>query len=215
MFTGIVQDLGNVVDIRRKGGITELTVSTSMDIEPSVGESIAVNGVCLTVTSFSRKADGKVEMSFDISDETMKRTNLGEFRRGSLVNLEPALRLSDRIGGHLVSGHIDGVGHIYRKRKAGDSTEVTVKVAPELMRYIVVKGSVAIDGISLTVVETGEDFFSLVIIPHTEKVTTMGMKGPGDTVNVETDIIGKYVEKIMGGSGEEGLVKKLKDGGFM
>ncbi len=215
MFTGIVQDLGNVAGISRKGGITELTVSTSMGIEPAIGDSIAVNGVCLTVTSFSRKTEGTVEMSFDISDETLKRTNLGELRRGSVVNLEPALRLSDRLGGHLVSGHIDGVGQIYRKQKAGDSTEVVVKVPQELMRYIVVKGSVAVDGISLTVVDTGEDFFSVVIIPHTEEVTTIGVKGPGDTVNVETDIIGKYVEKMMGGSGEEGLVKKLKDGGFM
>lgn len=214
MFTGLVQDLGKVEAVNRRPGNCELLISSALE-DVSIGDSIAVNGVCLTVTSLQKQKERGSVMSFDVSGETLSRTNIGELKAGDPVNLEPAMKLSDRLGGHLVSGHIDGLGRIREKRKAGDSTEVFISVSDRLMRYIVEKGSVAVDGISLTVVKTGRNFFSVVIIPHTAEVTTIGIKEPGDTVNIETDIIGKYVEKMLNRERDDSIMDKLRNSGFL
>ncbi|RME69004.1 MAG: riboflavin synthase, partial [Nitrospirae bacterium] len=134
---------------------------------------------------------------------------------GSPVNLEPSLRPMDPLGGHLVTGHVDGLGKIVSKRQVGQNWEITIEASPDLLRYMVKKGSVAVDGISLTVVDVQRDSFKVVIIPHTARVTTIGYKGIGDTVNIETDIIGKYVERFLSPRQEDTLMKKLKEGGFL
>jgi riboflavin synthase len=178
----------------------------SADMEVSIGESIAVNGVCLTATT-DRK-----DIFFDISPETMQSTNLGELRANQKVNLERALRLSDRLGGHMVTGHVDAVGTIRERRPEGEYTFYTFDAPPEVLRYIVKKGSVAIDGISLTVIGLDNRSFSVAIIPYTLTATNLGEKNKGDTVNIEIDIIGKYVEKFLGNTENkndlEALMKK-------
>jgi len=156
----------------------------------AVGDSIAVNGVCLTVTTFDSNA-----FNADVMAETLAQTNLGELLPGDRVNLERALRLGDRLGGHLVSGHIDGVGAITKKDKHDIATLLTISAPPAVMRYIIKKGSVAIDGTSLTVVEYEQTSFVVSLIPHTAHVTVLGSKKPGDRVNLEGDLIGKYVER--------------------
>ena len=157
-----------------------------------VGDSVAVNGVCLTATS----VDGS-GFTADVMHETLDRSSLGALTNGSWVNLERAMAADGRFGGHIVSGHIDGIGAIAALRRDDNAVWYTVRAAPSLLRYIVEKGSVAIDGISLTVASVEQDRFSVSIIPHTAAVTTLGQKRPGSTVNLETDIIGKYVEKLL------------------
>ena len=155
-----------------------------------LGDSIAVNGVCLTVTSFNDRS-----FNADVMAETLAKTNLGNLSPGDRVNLERALALGDRLGGHLVSGHIDGVGRISSKVRHDIAVVVTIAAPPEVMRYIIRKGSVAIDGISLTVVDYGENSFRVSLIPHTAAASTLGFKQMGDSVNLEGDMIGKYIEK--------------------
>jgi riboflavin synthase len=155
------------------------------------------------------------ELAFDLSHETLKSTNLGELKRGSSVNLEPSLRPTDPLGGHIVTGHVDGVGRIVSKRQVGENWEIKIKVPEQLARYMVKKGSVAVDGISLTIVDVERDAFKIVIIPHTARVTTIGIKTVGDTVNIETDIIGKYVERFLSRQQDDTLMEKLKEGGFL
>ncbi len=216
MFTGIVQEMGRVSVIDRRGGITRMGIASETVARNSgIGDSISVNGVCLTVTSLQ----GGV-MHFDLSAETMRSTNLGGLNRGDPVNLEPALRPSDRLGGHFVTGHIDGVGVIRNRRRLGEATEIEIGAGPEVTDYVVKKGSIAIDGISLTVVDTAGDSFTVVVIPHTEKVTTIGRKGVNDTVNLEADILGKYVARFLhrgerGGGKDEGLLSALSRSGFL
>ena len=174
--------------------------------DPQEGESIAVNGVCLTATAISPR-----RFSVDISPETLSRTTLGDLKSGSRVNLERALRLADRLGGHLVSGHVDGIGQVVEKRATGQFTVYTITLPPGLERYVIEKGSIAVDGISLTVNSCQEGRFSVAIIPHTAKLTTMGFRGVGDKVNIEVDLIGKYIEKLLSPRGETSGEHKTVD----
>ncbi len=194
MFTGLIEDLGTVRELRPSGAGARLTVSTAIaGNEMTLGESIAVNGICLTVVAIDRGA-----FSVDVSPETLQRSTLGRLGAGHRVNLERALRLGDRLGGHLVSGHIDGTGEIAARTKDSNSIRFTISCSKDLSRYIVPKGSVAIDGISLTVNQVEEDRFDVSIIPHTLEMTTLKHREPGARVNLEVDVIGKYVERLLG-----------------
>jgi len=193
MFTGLIEDLGTVRAIRRGADQAVLTVATALPMQELIlGESIAVNGACLTVSKF-----GDGAFSADVSPETLDCTTLGSLAAGSRVNLERALRLADRLGGHLVSGHVDGQARIVEKRRDGNAWRMRFQAEPPICALLVGKGSVAIDGISLTVNEVTDDSFSLAIIPHTLDRTTLQERKVGDTVNVETDLIGKYVARFL------------------
>jgi riboflavin synthase len=192
MFTGIIEDRGVIVDVKREGSSCKLTLTTSLDTsEIKLGDSISVNGVCITVT----KIDGG-RLTFDVSFETLDLTNLKSLKGGDHVNIERALKADGRFDGHIVSGHIDGLGKLVRKEKAGDFFKVRVEADQSLLRYIVKKGSIAVDGISLTVNGVDDRGFDFVVIPHTLKETILEFKDAGDPVNLETDILAKYVEKI-------------------
>jgi len=193
MFTGLVESLGTVHEVIFEGGGCRLTVEApDIAAELTIGQSVAINGACLTVVVCDAQT-----CSFQLGPETLQRTNLGELRQGDRVNLERALRLSDRLGGHLVQGHIDGVGHLAQRRTEGEWVTMWFTCPPELAAHMVPKGSVAVDGVSLTIVEVGENRFSVALIPHTLAHTTLGFKGPGDAVNLETDLLAKYVWKFM------------------
>jgi riboflavin synthase len=193
MFTGIIEGLGTITAIRPSGQGKHLSLNTDFDIrETQIGDSIAVNGACLTVVQIGEK-----RFEADLSGETLKKTTFGKAKTGDRVNLERAMRLSDRMDGHLVLGHVDGVGEILDRKTAGESIAISVRVPEYLSRYMISKGSVAVDGISLTVNICRKDRFDVYIIPHTAKVTTLAFKKVGDPVNIETDMIGKYVEKFM------------------
>ncbi|MEJ2700749.1 MAG: riboflavin synthase [Desulfuromonadales bacterium] len=195
MFTGLIETLGNIREVRKSPGGARLSVMTDLPMEDLVkGESIAVNGICLTVTSF-----GGGVFSADVSAETLSRTTLGELAPGSIVNLERALRLSDRLGGHLVTGHVDGVATVTGRARDGDSVRFTFGIPPGLNRFLVEKGSVAVDGISLTVNAVTGDSFSVSVIPHSLSMTTLQYREVGSRVNIETDLIGKYVERLLAG----------------
>jgi riboflavin synthase len=211
MFTGIVEGVGIVSSIVRSKGGLKISIRPEFDIELQIGDSLAVNGVCLTVVNSGR------EFTFEISPETIKNTNLGELKLHDRVNLERPLRLTDRLGGHIVTGHVDGIGTIMDKRQEGEYILYTFEVPKEILRYIVKKGSVAVDGISLTVIGLNSRSFSVAIIPHTLAVTNIGDKGIGDKVNIEVDIIGKYIERFILGSksDEQGLMELLKEKGFV
>lgn len=190
MFTGLIEEQGRVLTPPRNG---KLSLAASKVTEGlALGDSIAVNGVCLTVSAFSGQ-----RFTADVMPETLHRSNLGELRTGSLVNLERAIPATGRFGGHFVSGHIDGVGSLLSVRPEGNALIFSIRAAPELLRSIVEKGSVAIDGISLTVVEVTETLFSVSVIPHTAAVTTLAGKRTGDRLNLETDMIGKYVLRAL------------------
>ena len=194
MFTGIIEDLGTVAAIKRSPTGAVLTIRTALPLaRVTLGESIAINGACMTVT-----AKGRGSFAMDISAESLRRTTLGELKPGDRVNLERCLTLGKLIGGHLVSGHVDGVGRIVSIKPEGDSRLYTFEVPAAQARYLVEKGSVAIDGISLTVFGIRGRRFSVALIPHTLKLTTLGFKRPGDAVNVESDMLVKYVERILG-----------------
>lgn len=193
MFTGIVEEVGTVKAIRRGVHSAVLTIQAKTVLEDAkLGDSIAVNGICLTVTS--RTAD---VFTADVMHETLNRSSLAKLRPGSHVNLERAMAADGRFGGHIVSGHVDGVGTITDRRRDDNAVWYTITPPQTLLRYIVEKGSITIDGISLTVASVTERDFSVSLIPHTAAVTILGEKGPGDPVNLETDILGKYVEKLM------------------
>ena len=193
MFTGIIEELGTLIGWERGALSSRLEVQAERVLaDVKLGDSIAVNGVCLTVTRFDRH-----RFSADVMEETLKQSNLGSLKSGSRVNLERALLLSDRLGGHLVQGHVDGQGVIRRVDQVGIARVFWFNADQELMRYVVRKGSIAIDGISLTVVDTDEQGFSISLIPHSAELTTLGFKRSGDSVNLETDIIGRYVERLL------------------
>ncbi len=193
MFTGLIEDLGTLREIRTGSDQAQLSVATGLPMsELTLGESIAVNGVCLTVTSF-----GDGAFTADVSPETLDCTSLGRLARGARLNLERALRLSDRLGGHLVTGHVDGMARISGLFRDGNAWRFTFQAEAAVMDFLVAKGSVAIDGISLTVNAVSESSFSLAIIPHTLSLTTLQDRKVGDEVNVETDLIGKYVARFL------------------
>lgn len=193
MFTGLVQDVGFIKRLERCGELLRLTIqSRLLEESPQLGESVCVDGVCLTVVSLGREA-----FQVEVSPETLERTTLGEAAPGRPVNLERALRVSDRLGGHLVTGHVDGVGVLKRRQTANRYLELEIAVPGELGRYLVEKGSVAVDGISLTINRCGRDWFGLALIPHTISRTALAAKGVGARVNIECDILGKYVEKLL------------------
>jgi riboflavin synthase len=194
MFTGIIEETGTVRNISLSGSSGRIQVGASVVLEGTkVGDSIAVNGVCLTVTSI----DGR-SFTADVMAETLRRSNLGQLRGGDLVNLERAMPAEGRFGGHIVSGHIDGTGTIAGMEKEGNATWVRIRTAAALLALIVEKGSIAIDGISLTVAQVGAEDFAVSIIPHTSANTTLLRKRIGDTVNLENDIVGKYVQRLVG-----------------
>ncbi len=206
MFTGIIQGLGEVVEKRPAGGGMVFCLEADFDLtEPQEGESIAINGTCLT----ARNIHGRRFLA-DVSPESLSCTNLGGLAVGSKVNLERALRLTDRLGGHIVSGHIDALARVEERKAVGDFTLFTFSLEPELAKYVIEKGSITIDGVSLTVNSCSGSRFSVSIIPHTLAVTTLGGLKPGSKVNIEVDIIGKYVEKLLSAkSPEEGKVSKI------
>lgn len=193
MFTGIIEGLGTIIEIRPAGREKRLTFDADFVLDQTkIGDSISVSGVCLTVIMI----DGK-RFQVDVSPETFARTTFLRAKIGDRVNLERALRLSGRIDGHLVSGHIDGIGTVKWKQNTGNAVIFTIGVPESLSRYMVKKGSVAVDGISLTINNCGRDSFDVSIIPHTAKLTTMGLSKVGNPVNIETDMIGKYVERFV------------------
>ena len=193
MFTGIIEDKGKVSRIERRGEETRLVLELPPDLtEVQLGDSINVNGVCLTVT---QKNEQRVEL--DLSLETLQKTALTELKAGDQVNLERALRLTDRLGGHIVTGHVDGIGEIAEKREERDFLQLRIRIPESVSRYVVQKGSIAIDGISLTVNEVQEGEIRMTVIPYTIEKTSLKEKRVGDRVNVEADILGKYVEKLL------------------
>jgi riboflavin synthase len=194
MFTGLIEDLGTLEALRRGGEHASVTVATALPMqELVVGESIAVNGACLTVTAF-----GGGRFTADVSPETLRLTNLAGLSRGARVNLERALRLSDRLGGHLVTGHVDGLARLVARERQGNAWHLIFQLDAQLARMLVAKGSVAVDGISLTVNEVAAERFTVMIIPHTMDRTTLSACQPGAEVNIETDLIGKYVARLLG-----------------
>jgi riboflavin synthase len=193
MFTGLITSLGKVVRADRRSDAQELTIAPQAwgTHDLLLGESIAHSGVCLTVTAI-----GAADFRVLAGAETLARTTLGQWRVGTMVNLERSLRMGDRLGGHWVAGHVDGTGRVSRRIDGGANLVLTVAAAPALLRYVVGKGSIAIEGVSLTVNAVDADSFSVAIIPHTRDATTLGRLHVGDPVNLEVDIIGKYVEKL-------------------
>ncbi|OEU96642.1 riboflavin synthase [Streptomyces oceani] len=199
MFTGIVEELGEVLDVRQQGDSARLRVRgplVTSDVRP--GDSIAVNGVCLTVAD-SQEGLATGEFTADVMAETLRRTALGGLDAGSRVNLERPMALGGRLGGHLVQGHVDGVGTLAERTPGAHWDLVRITLSPSLARYVVEKGSVTVDGVSLTVVDAGDDHFTVSLIPTTLAHTTLGTTEPGRPLNLEVDILAKYVERLLGG----------------
>ena len=193
MFTGIVEEMGVVKALEHSPSGTRLAILASTILDDlAVGASVSVDGVCLTVV-----ARNDQEFSVNVSPETLSVTTLGKLKAGRPVNLERAMRINERIGGHLVAGHVDGVGSIRDRRQEGNAIVLTIEAPKEVLRYCVSKGSITVDGISLTTNEVSERSVTVAIIPHTAKITTLGLKHPGDPVNLESDLIGKYVERLL------------------
>jgi riboflavin synthase len=207
MFTGIIEETGTVKNITH-GTFTKIVIKCSKVLEGTkIGDSIAVNGVCLTVTNMSNES-----FAADVMPETMRASNLKDLKIGSIVNLERALQVGRRMGGHIVTGHIDCVGKIIDKRQEKNAFIFKIAINKEFTKYIARKGSIAVDGISLTVVEDGYDYFTVSVIPHTMLKTTLGYKRVGDSVNIEVDILSKYVEKLIG---KKDIKDLLKENGFI
>ena len=193
MFTGIIEEVGVIKSIRMGAQTAVITIEAEKVLEDiHLGDSIAMNGVCLTVTSFDSHS-----YSVDIMHESLKRNNLGSMKSGSRVNLERAMAADGRFGGHIVAGHVDGTGKITSMEKDDNAVWIYIQAEPSVLKYIVEKGSITIDGISLTVAKVDEKSFAVSVIPHTGTHTTLLEKKPGDTVNLENDMIGKYVEKLL------------------
>lgn len=207
MFTGIIEETGQLKSL--DGGRIEINCAKILD-DIKIGDSICTNGICLTVTDFTEKY-----FAADVMPETLRRTSLEELKIGGVVNLERALKIGDRFGGHIVSGHIDGVGKISSLRTDGNAIFINVEAENILLKQIAAKGSVALDGISLTVVDAGTNDFSVSMIPHTRAVTNFNFKRVGSVVNIETDILAKYVERLMNFKTAPALTKDfLLENGF-
>lgn len=199
MFTGIVEELGEVTAVENLGDASRFRLRGPVVTDGAKhGDSIAVNGVCLTVVE---TADG--EFTADVMAETLKRSSLGALAAGSRVNLERPTAVGDRLGGHIVQGHVDGTGEILARTPSEHWEIVKISLPPQLARYVVEKGSITVDGVSLTVVDAGADHFTISLIPTTLALTTLGIKQPGDPVNLEVDVIAKYVERLLGADGAE------------
>ena len=210
MFTGIVEELGTVVSLKRGSKSAVLTIKGDQIFEDlKLGDSVAVNGVCLTATHMSGKT-----FQADVMNETFNRSSLGTLKKGDVVNLERAMAADGRFGGHIVAGHIDGTGTIRSMQPEGNAVLVTISAAPKLLRYVVEKGSIAIDGISLTVAKVSHTDFTVSLIPHTGEETTLLKHRSGEIVNLETDIIGKYVEKLMQPKSGGVTMELLQQNGF-
>lgn len=218
MFTGIIEEIGTVKNIVKGSRSIKLAIAARKVLEnTNLGDSIAVNGVCLTVTALGR--DG---FTADVMPESMSKTNMGALKPGDRVNLERALTLASRLGGHIVSGHIDGTGEIIAMEKDDNAVRVTLTSVPKVMKYIVSEGSVALDGVSLTVAQLGENDFTVSLIPHTAQVTTLLDKKVGDRLNIENDVVGKYVERLLSFSDKNAAAEKksaislsfLRENGF-
>lgn len=193
MFTGLIEEVGEVTSVTRKGNSAQITVNASKILKSTkIGDSISTNGVCLTVTEKTPNT-----FTVDVMPETMNRSNLKNFKYGSKVNLERALRVGDRLDGHMVSGHVDGLGKIANYRKEDNAVWITIEADKSLLKYIIEKGSIAIDGTSLTVAYVDDRSFKVSIIPHTGEATTLLDKKIGDEVNLECDMVVKYIEKFM------------------
>jgi riboflavin synthase len=192
MFTGLVQGIGSVAEIERSDDGARITIATSLASELSAGDSIAINGVCLTAVTLR---DGS--FAVDAMNETLARTSLGDLARGAGVNLELALRASDRLGGHVVQGHVDGLGEVVEQHGDGFARRVRIGASPDVLRYIVEKGSIAVDGVSLTVTAVDHRSFTVSLIPETLQRTNLGGIDAGRRVNLEVDVLAKYVEKLM------------------
>jgi len=213
LFTGLILETGQTISLRKRTGGAILSLKANEVAAMSgIGDSVSVNGVCLTVVNKNGN-----ELSFDLSEETLRSTNLGGLRVGDGVNLEPSLRPDSKIGGHFVTGHVDAAGKVRSQTTAGDMMKFEIAAPGNVLRFLVEKGSVAVDGISLTVVDILKDGFTLVIIPHTAKMTTLGFKQPGETVNIEVDILGKYVAKFLNraGDGDTRFMKTLMEEGYI
>lgn len=214
MFTGLTEEKGEVMRVEPGASGMKLAVRApvvSADVKP--GDSVSVNGACLTAVEVSSPT-----LTFDVVRETAERTTLGSLKPGDAVNLERPLRAGDRLGGHTVLGHVDGIGTVREVRQAGGESLFRFDAPPEIMQYVVQKGSIAVDGVSLTVAELDSSSFTVAVIPHTLRHTTLGDASVGSTVNLETDIIGKYVHKYVGkitGASDRGLLDKLAEGGFL
>ena len=194
MFTGIIEEIGTVRQLRTGGSSAVLTIAASLvPADLHIGDSIAVNGACLTVTSFTPAV-----FTADVIHETLLKSSLGGLQPGASVNLERAMRVDGRFGGHIVAGHIDGTGTIISIRKDGVANRYAIRADPSILRCIVTKGSIAIDGVSLTVADVNQDSFCVFVIPHTASRTVLSQRRPGDLVNLENDCIGKYVERLLG-----------------
>jgi riboflavin synthase len=195
MFTGIIEGLGTIAGIRSSGQGKRLTIEADFSLDQTkLGDSISVSGACLTAV----KIDGQ-RFEVDVSPETLRTTTFGQAKVGERLNIERAMRFSDRIDGHLMSGHIDGTGTVKQRESLSNAIIITIAMNASLTRYMIVKGSVAVDGVSLTINTCESDNFSVSIIPYTAKLTTIGFKNKGDRVNIEADMIGKYVERFMSG----------------
>jgi len=193
MFTGIVEEMGAITSMEKALAGTRMTILASTVMgDLKIGDSVSVNGTCLTVVT-----KGERDFAVEVSPETLSVTTLGHLTAGAPVNLERAMKLNERIGGHLVAGHVDGVGTIRSRHQEGNAIFFTIEAPSEILRYCIVKGSVTVDGISLTINEVADHSFSIAIIPHTAKVTTLGLKQVNDIVNLESDVIGKYVERLL------------------
>lgn len=213
MFTGLIEGVGTLEGTRASGPDAVLTIRAPFDLSGDrPGDSIAVSGACLTATAIKGQL-----FEADVSAETLSKTKLGRLGRGDAVNLERALKAGDRLGGHIVSGHIDGLAKVSIKEDYGGSLRFRFNLDPALTRYIIVKGSVAVDGISLTVNDVGPDWFEVNIIPHTAAKTTLALIRPGSMVNIETDLIGKYVERLLGPHKPQGglTMETLARSGFL
>ena len=211
LFTGLIQDIGKILKMDRQRGGVALTISTRLDLSAArLGDSVAVDGACLTVVKLSGHS-----FTVEVAPETLQRTTLATMKEGQTVNLETPLKISDPLGGHMVSGHIDGTGEIIGSEPEGNAQRIRFRVPPPIGRYLIEKGSVAVDGISLTVAECGEEEFSVSVIPHTWQKTTLIGKKAGDRVNIENDLIAKYVEKFLRPREERPPEKSRIDNDFL
>ena len=211
MFTGIIEELGKIEKIETRSSGMRFNISAKLVMDDlKIGDSISINGVCLTVTEKKEK-----KFSLDLVPETLDKSNLGELIEGNYVNLERAMQASDRFGGHILQGHIETLGVILDKQQQEDNAVISVGLDPEWMRYCIPKGSIALDGISLTIANIEANIVEIALIPHTLENTTLGLKSKSDTLNIETDIIGKYVERLLSFDADEsemdvGILKAIR-----